>query len=57
MFCLIIVHQGIIYYISNATVIEMSNTAYPGIQDHYEMMKEGVKELDGKELASPPQCV
>ena len=31
------------------------NTAYQGIQDHSEVMKEDVKELDGR-VGSPPQC-
>ena len=55
--CLIIVHQRIGKYMSIATVIEMYNTDNQGIQDDYEMMKEGVKELDGKKLTIPPQCV
>lgn len=34
----------------------MYNTANQGLQGDYEMMK-GAKELDGKKLAPPPQCV
>lgn len=34
----------------------MYNTANQGLQGDYEIMK-GAKELDGKKLAPPPQCV
>ena len=56
-FCLSIVHQGINKCISNATFIEIYNTASWGIQDPYEVIEEGVKVLDGKELARPLEVV
>ena len=43
-----------IYYTSENHQMHLKccafNTAYQGIQDHSEVMKEDVKELDGKEL-------
>ena len=52
-FCLSFVHKGITKCISNATVIEMYNTAYQRIRDYYELMKEGVKEEELRIIGSP----
>ena len=52
-FCLSFVHQRINKCISNATVIEMYNTAYQRIRDYYEVMKEGAKEEELRRIGSP----
>ena len=55
-FCFSIIYQGAGKCISNASVIEMYETAYRGILDHHSVMKVCMKEFSGKTLAPLPQC-
>ena len=55
-FCFSIIHKGAIKCLSNASVIQMYETAYRGILDHHSVMKACMKESSGKTLVPPPQC-
>ena len=55
-FCFSITYQGAGKRISNASVIEMYETAYRGILDHHSVMKVCMKEFSGKTLAPLPEC-